>query len=229
MADVERLLCMGQAHGADPRRMLLPASGSNPVDRMDWTEIHFAMVGCTPAQRAIVYLPLLPEMVNAQELAALTTHLWQKLIAFEAKRRPSLPTHPGPNESKVYAAAARARDIRQSSMIRTALDEYCDPRTCRTCKGQKKIKVHIEGKGVIDQNCVICEAKGWRAWSDNRRARSICGDRSTYTARIAPGYEHVLRACSTLHKAGITTFKERLFGSEDPEWDEIVALLQARC
>jgi hypothetical protein len=211
--------------------MLLPASGTNPGDRLDAGDIHLAVAGLPPEQRAIIYLRPWPEIVKAQELASLTDHLWRHLMAFEAKRRPKPPENPTPAERKVYAAADRARSARQAAMVRTALAEFQDNRLCHTCYRSRepgKVMVQIEGKGMVWETCSKCGGTGWRAWSDNRRARSIGGDRNAYTTRIAPGYEHVLRECSTLHREGITTFKARLFGSEDPLMDEIVSLLQAR-
>lgn len=204
MATIERLLTMGLAHGADPRRMLLPASGTNPAMRLDWTDIHKTMACCKPEQRAILYLKPNPAMVSGQDLAALTNTLWRGLIRFEARRNTKDP----------------APDTRQAAMVRTALAEYQDNRVCRTCYRntgkQGHIQTHVEGKGVIDVPCPRCNGAGWVRWSDNRRYRSIGGDRNAYTQRIAPGYEHLMNACTTLYREAQERFMEVLYG-ETPE------------
>lgn len=221
MANIEKILCrVGLAHGADLTRMAMPRSDGPTFGGWDDNDVHKAMSYLPPEQRAITYLIPNPGMVSANDLAALTTYLWRRLMQFEAKRRTPPPENPTRAEAAVYRAASEARDKRHAAMVRTALDEYQDPRTCRTCRGNGKLKVpvlmEVEGRGkinvVMDQLCVACEARGWKAWSDNRRARSIGGDRNAYVQRIAPGYEHVLRECTHLHRKGVEAFKGRLFG-----------------
>ena len=220
MSRIESLLTLGMAHGADPRRMLLPGTATNTLDRLEWTDIHQAIGSCSPAQRAILYLKPLPQMVSGQDLAALTNHLWRALIRFEDTRRPLASPNPTPAEQAIYAKAQAARDQRQAAMVRTALSEYQDPRVCRTCLRSRepgKVMVQIEGKGMVWQPCPRCHGAGWTPWSDNRRAKAIGGDRNAYTSRIAPGYDHLLHQCTVLYRQGQEVFMRVLFGEDESE------------
>jgi len=229
VANIETLLTLGMAHGCDPRRMLLPGTATNELDRLDWTDIHKAMGFCSPAQRAILYLKPLPQMVSEDEAKALENHLRRSLQRFEARRRPARPVDPSPAEAAIYASADEAIARRQAAMVRTALSEYQDPRVCRTClrsREQGKVMVQVEGQGMVWQTCPRCHGSSWTPWSDNRRAKEIGGDRNAYTTRIAPGYEHLLHTCTVLARSGSDRLMQALFG-EAPQHDQIERRLQA--
>lgn len=226
MANIEKLLAMGTAQGADPTRMLIVTSGAQKQNPITWEDVRLSVGALEPHLRAILQLRAVPQFVSAQELAALTLHLARGLFAFEHRRAARIhATDP------VARAQRRARHVRQSAQIRVALCEYLDPRTCRPCRGEGKVLDHVPGKGVKAIDCPRCAGRGWKPWSENRRASAVGGDRNAWRERYAPGYEFVLRECSSQYREAEGLFKARLFGA--PDHDEtpgaIERRMQARC
>lgn len=210
MAVIERLLTMGLAHGADPARHLLGALGvTGPAaDNLTWPDLR-ACIGCLDYKhRAILLIKATPEMVEGKELAALTDHLYRDLIRYEAR--------PKANWSQIHHAAARAvhraTRARQAAIVRTALQEYADPRVCRSCKGKQQVGLHTPGKGVEWVSCELCQGRGWLSWSDNRRAAAVGVKRGDWVHRHSPSYEHVLQSCTALYRESVTLFKAQLLG-----------------
>jgi len=208
MAAIEKLLTMGLAHGVDPRRMLEVSFGSTQsgpdAERITWEDVTRAVVALAPSYRAVLYLKAAPALVTAKDLASLTSELWFDLISYDMAHH-------------TYRADEIQRglpDKRQAAIIRTALAEYCDPRTCRRCIGGGEYLKYIEGKGMVTTMCERCGGYGYVPWSDRRRARSVAVDRTHWTARWAPGYEATLRNCTGLYRQAAEGFKAVLFGDE---------------
>lgn len=240
MANIEKILTMGLAHGIDYERLLraVPGSTTPANERITWQDVMGAVAMVPKGQRAALYLKCAPHMVSAQELSEFCFGLLTKLQRFERQRRPGLvvaaPQSPArwhtPAERALHRAAQRTFE-RQAAIVRTVLAEYQDPRICTPCRGSGTVAVQIEGKGIVTQGCPKCAGNGWLRWSDNRRARSIGGDRNAYLQQVAPAYEHTLAACTEQYRKGATAFKEALFGAaSDPTTPgAIEARLQARC
>jgi len=210
MAAIEKLLTMGLAHGIDPTRMLLAAGGTPgpESERLTWQDVTLAVVALPLPQRAALYLKCAPELASAQELASLTNMLLELLMLHDEKRATYPTTEPG-----FEAAAEHAKFQRQATIVRVALEEYCDPRTCRRCHGEGQVLDHVVGRGMVRGTCGRCEGKGWRAWSDNHRARSCGVRRGDWTARYAHGYQRVLETCTSIYREAAGGFKAALFGA----------------
>lgn len=237
MAKIETLLTMGLAHGIDYERLLksVPGSTTPSGERITWQDVMGAVAMVPKGQRAALYLKCAPHMVSAQELAEFCFSLLTTLQRYEARggRATLKPHSPGQWHTPADRAVNRAQErafARQATIVRTVLAEYQDPRICGPCRGAGKVAVHIEGKGVVEQGCPKCGGQGWSAWSDNRRAKAIGGDRNAYATKVAPAYEHTLRACTEQYRKGAEAFKQALFGPVDDESVEgvIESRLQAR-
>ena len=230
---IESLLTMGQAHGIDYERLLraVPGSTTPASERIVWQDVMHAVATVPKGQRAALYLKCAPEMVSAQELAAFCYGLLTVLQRYEARNGKTSPKPRSPQqwhtpeERAIHKAQLRAF-ARQAAIVRTVIAEYQDPRICSLCKGGGKIKVHIEGKGVLEQGCSKCAGLGWRPWSDNRRAKAIGGDRNAYATQIAPAYLHTLNACTDQYRKGSEAFKAALFGEPDDE--QVVGVIESR-
>lgn len=206
MAAIEKLLTMGMPHGTDPARALLGAAGIavRDGDRLDWTDVSQAVAALEPMHRAALYLRVMPDLMSAQELGALVDHLLRHLMRLDEE----LGTYPrGMSVDEVFG--------RQAAMIRTVLAEYMDPRTCRRCRGEGTVYDHIVGRGLVKGTCGSCEGQGWRAWSDNLRARRCHVRRADWTGRYDRPYRYTLAECSTVYRAAAERFKQRLFGSAE--------------
>lgn len=192
MANIERLLTMGTAHGADPARHLMGGHGQNTPDseRLQWTDVMFAMSMVPPSQRAVLWLRANPDMLTGGDLAELTTHLWR---------------HHCDHGLPVTAE-------RRAAIVRTALAEYTDPRTCRPCRGTGEVLDYVAGRGMVKGTCGRCEGRAIVAWSDNRRARGCGVRRVAWTQLYEAGYVAVLRECGARYRKGVETFKAALFG-----------------
>lgn len=239
MAKIESLLTMGLAHGIDYQRLLqaVPGSTTPSGERITWQDVMGA-VGYVKdkGQRAALYLKCAPHMVSAMELAEFSFALLTTLQRYEARggRATLKPHSPSQWHTPADRAVNRAQErafARQAAIVRTVIAEYQDPRICGPCRGAGKVAVHIEGKGVVEQGCPKCDGKGWRRWSDNRRAKAIGGDRNAYATKVAPAYEHTLKACTEQYRKGAEAFKQALFGADDDESNQgaIERRLQARC
>ena len=238
MANIEKILTMGLAHGIDYERLLraVPGSTTPANERITWQDVMGAVAMVPKGQRAALYLKCAPHMVSAAELAEFCYGLLTTVQRFDERRGKTTirPHSPGqwhtPAERALNRAQQRAFE-RQAAIVRTVLAEYQDPRICAPCRGSGNVAVHVEGRGVLTQSCPKCAGNGWLRWSDNRRARSIGGDRNAYATQVAPAYEHTLAACTEQYRKGATAFKEALFGaandSTNPGANE--ARLQARC
>lgn len=220
---IERLLTLGLAHGIDYRRMLDPPGSTTPAGRsVSWQDVMGAVAMVPKDQRAALYLKCAPHMVSAAELSEFCFGLLTTLQRYEAKGgKPAVAPRSRadwhtPAERALNRAQQRTFE-RQAAIVRTVLAEYQDPRICHACRGGGQVLAHIEGKGIVAQGCPKCDGKGWCRWSDNRRARAIGGDRNAYATRVAPAYEHTLKACTEQYRKGATAFKEALFGPADDE------------
>lgn len=212
MATIDQLLNLGLAHGADTTRHRTGFVQSSPdPDALRWEHVHQALVGLDVEQRAALCLPCASHLVSAAELAALAYSLHVHLIA---GLKPIDPL--------------RAYPEIQARIIRTALAEHVDPKVCRSCKGAGKGLVHVEGEGVKVAACPKCAGRGWREWSDNRRAREVAVRRGDWLPHYAPAYEAVTDRVRSHRRAGERLLRERLFGSGDsnPEFDGLEARLQ---
>lgn len=225
---IEKLLVLGEAQGIDFGRLAeLVQMGTKTIKGgLTGADVHLAMSGLPPEQKAILYLKPNPARISGNDLAALTNHLWMSLIGFEASRR----TEPGGEITeairKLLTEANAARDLRQARTVRTALAEYEDAKHCWTCKTstyEGKVAEMVPVLGLVYRPCPDCNGRGWMPWSDNKRANLVGGDRSQWRKRHEPGYLHVLHECTDLYAKGVRTFKERLFGAP-----KIETKLQAR-
>jgi hypothetical protein len=207
MPSIERLLTMGLAHGANPARVLLGAAGvsTRATDQVEWTDVLQGVVRLPRMQRAALYLRVVPQLVEANELAELTAWLWGTLIAFDA-------------EHATYTAKEREQGVesaRQAMIVRAALREYADPRTCRICLGGGSVLDYIEGRGMVKGTCGKCEGKGWRAWSERARAHAAGIPPRTWLRRHTEGYAATLSECYRTYSAGSKGLRHALFGHPD--------------
>lgn len=223
MAQIEKLLNMGMGQGADFERILLGA-GSTVAgsERIDWRDVRCAIARTPKHLRAILQLKACPPLVESRELALLMHALWMELQAFEGISVTKRPTTSGhrriytPMERSQHRAALRAWG-RQARVVSAAIQEYCDPRTCRGCYQSKTpgvVQVNVPGEGLKDQTCEVCDGRGWVPWSDNRRSRAVGGKREDYADRVAPGYLHVLGLCSEWYVEAHKAFMGALFADE---------------
>lgn len=221
MAAIEKLLTKGLAHGVDPTRMLLAAGGTQQpdVDRITWEDVTRAVVTLPLAQRAALYLKCAPELSSANELASFTNDLLLVITAHDARR---CSAYSPAEERSGYAFE------RQAAIVRTAVEEYMDPRTCRRCQGEGTVLDYVPERGMVKGTCGRCEGKGWRPWSDNQRSRR-CGVRRTdWAPKYAAGYQRVMDSCTATYKTAAGAFKAVLFGSEQGiEYDRVEERLQA--
>jgi hypothetical protein len=93
MAWIETVLTLGEGQGIDYKKLALLgfASGGGDQGRLGWQDVHWAMSGLEPLEKAIMYLRYNQPRVTGQEIAALTNALWLRLDALEARTRPLPP------------------------------------------------------------------------------------------------------------------------------------------
>lgn len=230
MATIEVLLTLGEGQGIDYRKLALLgfASGGGDRGHLGWQDVHWAMSGLEPMEKAIMYLRYNQSRVTGQEIAALTNALWLKLDALEARTRPLPPIDPTPAERALMERAQASRDVRQARTVKTCLEEYIDDKRCDHCEtsGEKypgRVAEFVPGKGVIWVTCPKCSGRQWLPWSDNRRAQGCGGDRNLWKSRYERNYIGLLEHCTSIYLAGESKFKERLFGPAPME-----SRLQAR-
>lgn len=204
MATIEKLLTMGLAASPDLERLLQGASpgcAGTPGTRFGWEDVRASIAVLPPEQRAVLQLKAVPNLVTPGEAEALYLHL---LIAL--KRQPHRQKH--------------------ASIIRTAVTEYADPRTCRRCRGSGEVLEYAKGQGMLRGTCGHCVGRGWVSWSDNRRARGVACRRAAWH-HLEPAYAETLLACRRLYLTAVARFKRELFGVD--EQAELERRLQARC
>lgn len=228
MALIEVLLNLGEGQGIDYRRLAKAGGGTGGGQgALTWEHVHRAMqVGKTeeefefllrPTEQVIMYLRYNQARVNGNFLAALTSALWQKLEASEARDRPRPPIAPTPAERHLMERAFANRDIRQARTVKTCLEEYIADKRCENCETSGdnypgKVAEMVPGQGLIWAACPKCQGRQWIPWSDNQRAKGCGGDRNLWKSRYERNYLDLLDHCTKIYLSGEAKFKERLFG-----------------
>ena len=220
---VEKLLTLDEAQGIDIARLCeLGFSTGGVQGYLTGKTVQQALSKPFPTHlRAILYLGPNPSRLSGNDIASLTNFLWERLIQFEAKARKVID--PNDEDGAIKAllwAASQARQVRQSAMVRVALQEYIDPKLCDTCKGSPhkgKVGRHIQVQGVVYVTCDDCNGRTWIPWSDRRRQQACDIKPDQWAKRYEPGYHHVYQWCVDLHRQAVTEFKTKLFGPPDIE------------
>ncbi len=218
MATIEVLLQLGEGQGIDYRKLSHAGFGTGGGQgALTWMDVHWAMSGLSPVQKAILYLKYNPPRATGDEIASLTNKLWVLLDTIEARSRPKDMLDPTPAERALMERAQANRDIRQARTVQTALSEYMDTKLCDRCRtsgstNPGKVGKHVPGEGVLYETCDKCQGRQWLPWSDNQRAKGCGGDRNLWKSRYERNYLALLDECSTIYRQGAMLFKERLFG-----------------
>ena len=221
MATIEKLLAMGSPRSPDLERVGLGlvdfGGGSAANDRLTWQDVHAALGMLTAVQRAVLQLKARPEQVSARELAALCDALMDFHASWMLHRKLSHALA-GRQHTPAERAVFHAQTRHAADLVRTALQEYQTPNTCRHCRGSGKVRDVLKGEGnhvrVVIGTCGACEGRAWVKWSDNRRVRAAGVTRGDWIPRYAAPYEGLIRELSRLYREAATEFKRRLFGND---------------
>lgn len=215
---LEKLLCMDEAQGIDYAKLAERGFDTGgKTGFLTGKDVQKALGPPFPVHwRAILYLAPNPGRLSGNDLATLTNHLWSKLIAFEQAGR----KHREPDDAigaikDLLWAASQSRQIRQSAMVRVALQEYIDPKLCDSCKGSQhkgKIARTVPGIGLVYSTCEDCNGRTWIPWSDRRRQQQCDIRPEQWAKRYERGYHVVYQECTDIHAEAAKAFKQRLFG-----------------
>jgi len=140
MASIDQLLTMGLAHGADTTRFQTGfVQASRRYDQLQWEDVLQALTTLPAEERAALCIGPAAHLITGAELAQLTNTLWLRLRRHDARagtykaKTPILGQEV--NEDDVS-------DARQATIVRVALQEFIDPKVCRTCKGAGRTLQH---------------------------------------------------------------------------------------
>lgn len=219
MADVEKFLTMGLAHGLDPRDVLKVVGGAGNR-RIDWTDVLDATAGFDKALYATLMLRAAPPLVHGSHRRALRERL-VALVLFDERRR----------KQRHYCLPEEGVFSRPIRIVDAALAEYEDARVCPECNAHGEVAEHVIGSGVKWVECPVCSGYGWRPWSERRRRVACQGPRkqATFKRYYADSYDTALRELSSLYRIVLAEFKARLFGDDDDSTPGVIERrLQAR-
>lgn len=72
-----------------------------------------------------------------------------------------------------FSHIRRWRKGTRERLAKLAVDEFLYPITCGQCGGAGKLLARRDGEGVLEIPCELCEGKGFRRWSNRRRAKCL--------------------------------------------------------